>query len=149
MYQGLGQMLTIRLQHHQGCSETPKCAYVIYGQPLRGSISLHKNLIRTWGLNKRKAFQVIGKQSCCSVVYKYSSTVPGCSGLAVTSNKCYLTLTALSSLTQQHGPAEGHQWHQGGEQAAHGHREEAPQGGGPENRNQVAEWEGCIRSQVR
>ena len=21
------------LQHHQGCSETPKCAYVIYGQP--------------------------------------------------------------------------------------------------------------------
>ena len=35
MYQGLGQMLTIRLQHHQGCSETPKCAYVIYGQPPR------------------------------------------------------------------------------------------------------------------
>ena len=34
MYQGLGQMLTMRLQHHQGCSETPKCAYVIYGQPL-------------------------------------------------------------------------------------------------------------------
>ena len=34
MYQGLGQMLTIPLQHHQGCSETPKCAYVIYGQPL-------------------------------------------------------------------------------------------------------------------
>ena len=27
-------MLTMRLQHHQGCSETPKCAYVIYGQPL-------------------------------------------------------------------------------------------------------------------
>ena len=36
MYQGLGQMLTKRLRHHQGCSETPKCAYVIYGQPLRG-----------------------------------------------------------------------------------------------------------------
>ena len=35
MYQGLGQMLTKRLQHHQGCSETPKFAYVIYGQPLR------------------------------------------------------------------------------------------------------------------
>jgi len=34
MYQGLGQMLTKRLRHHQGCSETPKCAYVIYGQPL-------------------------------------------------------------------------------------------------------------------
>ena len=34
MYQGLGQMLTMCLQHHQGCSETPKCAYVIYGQPL-------------------------------------------------------------------------------------------------------------------
>ena len=34
MYQGLGQMLTMRLQHHQGCSETQKCAYVIYGQPL-------------------------------------------------------------------------------------------------------------------
>ena len=34
MYQGLGQMLTKRLPHHQGCSETPKCAYVIYGQPL-------------------------------------------------------------------------------------------------------------------
>ena len=33
-YQGLGQMLTKRLRHHQGCSETPKCAYVIYGQPL-------------------------------------------------------------------------------------------------------------------
>ena len=33
MYQGLGQMLTKRLRHHQGCSETPKCAYVIYGQP--------------------------------------------------------------------------------------------------------------------
>ena len=33
LYQGLGQMLTKRLQHHQGCSETPKCAYVIYGQP--------------------------------------------------------------------------------------------------------------------
>ena len=27
-------MLTKRLRHHQGCSETPKCAYVIYGQPL-------------------------------------------------------------------------------------------------------------------
>ena len=24
----------MRLQHHQGCSGTPKCAYVIYGQPL-------------------------------------------------------------------------------------------------------------------
>ena len=34
MYQGLGQMLTMCLQHHQGCPETPKCAYVIYGQPL-------------------------------------------------------------------------------------------------------------------
>ena len=34
MYQGLGQMLTMCLQHNQGCSETPKCAYVIYGQPL-------------------------------------------------------------------------------------------------------------------
>ena len=34
MYQGLGQMLTKRLRHHQGYSETPKCAYVIYGQPL-------------------------------------------------------------------------------------------------------------------
>ena len=34
MYQGLGQMLTKRLRHHQGCSETPKCAYVIHGQPL-------------------------------------------------------------------------------------------------------------------
>ena len=34
MCQGLEQLLTIRLQHHQGCSETPKCAYVIYGQPL-------------------------------------------------------------------------------------------------------------------
>ena len=34
MYQGLEQMLTICLQHHQGCSETSKCAYVIYGQPL-------------------------------------------------------------------------------------------------------------------
>ena len=34
MYQGLGQMLTKRLRHHQGCLETPKCAYVIYGQPL-------------------------------------------------------------------------------------------------------------------
>ena len=34
MYQGLGQMLTMCIQHHQGCSETPKCAYVIYGQPL-------------------------------------------------------------------------------------------------------------------
>ena len=34
MYQGLGQMLTMFLQHHQGFSETPKCAYVIYGQPL-------------------------------------------------------------------------------------------------------------------
>ena len=34
MYQGLGQMLTKRLRHHQGCSETPKCAYVIYGQIL-------------------------------------------------------------------------------------------------------------------
>ena len=34
MYQGLEQMRTICLQHHQGCSETPKCAYVIYGQPL-------------------------------------------------------------------------------------------------------------------
>ena len=34
MYQGLGQMLTMCLQHHQGCLETPKCAYVIYGQPL-------------------------------------------------------------------------------------------------------------------
>ena len=34
MYQGLGQMLTMCLQHHQGCSETPKYAYVIYGQPL-------------------------------------------------------------------------------------------------------------------
>ena len=34
MYQGLGQMLTKRLRHHQGCSETPKCAYVIYGQSL-------------------------------------------------------------------------------------------------------------------
>ena len=33
MYQGLGQMLTMCLQHHQGCSENPKCAYVIYGQP--------------------------------------------------------------------------------------------------------------------
>ena len=31
-------MLTIRLQHHQGCSETPKCAYVIYGQPLTRSL---------------------------------------------------------------------------------------------------------------
>ena len=38
VYQGLGQMLTKRLQHHQGCSETPKCAYVIYGQPL---IAIH------------------------------------------------------------------------------------------------------------
>ena len=27
-------MLTMCLPHHQGCSETPKCAYVIYGQPL-------------------------------------------------------------------------------------------------------------------
>ena len=34
MYQGLEKMLTICLQHHQGCSETPKCAYIIYGQPL-------------------------------------------------------------------------------------------------------------------
>ena len=34
MYQGLGQMLTMCLKHPQGCSETPKCAYVIYGQPL-------------------------------------------------------------------------------------------------------------------
>ena len=34
MYEGLGQMLTMCLQHHQGCSETLKCAYVIYGQPL-------------------------------------------------------------------------------------------------------------------
>ena len=34
MYQGLGQMLTKRLQHHQGCSEAQKYAYVIYGQPL-------------------------------------------------------------------------------------------------------------------
>ena len=39
MYQGLGQMLTMCLQHHQGCLETPKCAYVIYGQPLIGSIA--------------------------------------------------------------------------------------------------------------
>ena len=39
MYQGLGQMLTIRLQHHQGCSETPKCAYVIYGQPLTSCLN--------------------------------------------------------------------------------------------------------------
>ena len=36
MYQGLEQMLTICLQHYQGCSKTPKCAYVIYGQPLKG-----------------------------------------------------------------------------------------------------------------
>ena len=28
-------MLTMRLQHHQGCLETPKYAYVIYGQSLR------------------------------------------------------------------------------------------------------------------
>ena len=34
MYQGLGQMLTKCLQHHQGYPETPKSAYVIYGQPL-------------------------------------------------------------------------------------------------------------------
>ena len=30
----VGQMLTMCLQHHQGCLETPKCAYVIYGQHL-------------------------------------------------------------------------------------------------------------------
>ena len=43
MYQGLEQMLTIRLQHHQGCSETQKCAYVIYGQPL-----IIFNIYDTW-----------------------------------------------------------------------------------------------------
>ena len=40
MYQGLGQMLTMRLQHHQGCSEVPKCAYVIYGQPLNSVLNV-------------------------------------------------------------------------------------------------------------
>ena len=39
MYQGLGQMLTKCLQHHQGCSKTPKCAYVIYGQPLMNDVN--------------------------------------------------------------------------------------------------------------
>ena len=28
-------LATYTLQHHQGCLGTPKCAYVIYGQPLR------------------------------------------------------------------------------------------------------------------
>ena len=37
MYQGLGQMLTMCLPHNQGCLETPKCAYIIYGQPLISS----------------------------------------------------------------------------------------------------------------
>ena len=37
IYQGLGQMLTKCLRHHQGCSETLKFAYVIYGQPLTSS----------------------------------------------------------------------------------------------------------------
>ena len=44
MYQGLGQMLTMCLQHHQGCSETPKCAYVIYGQPLK-AINTHRSVL--------------------------------------------------------------------------------------------------------
>ena len=35
MYQGLGQMLTKCLQHHQGCPETPKSADVICERPLR------------------------------------------------------------------------------------------------------------------
>ena len=34
MYQGLGQMLTKCLQHHQGCPETPKSADVICERPL-------------------------------------------------------------------------------------------------------------------
>ena len=34
MYQGLGQMLTKCLQHHQGCPETPKSADVICEWPL-------------------------------------------------------------------------------------------------------------------
>ena len=44
MYQGLGQMLTMCLQHHQGCSDTPKCAYVIYGQPLTLNDKLHSSM---------------------------------------------------------------------------------------------------------
>ena len=34
MYQGLGQMLTKCLQHHQGYPETPKSADVICERPL-------------------------------------------------------------------------------------------------------------------
>ena len=50
MYQGLGQMLTMCLQHHQGCSEAPKCAYVIYGQPLMPLI-MHRCVCNTDGCN--------------------------------------------------------------------------------------------------
>ena len=46
MYQGLGQMLTKCLQHHQGCPETPKSADVICERPLR---SFQKYRCPSWG----------------------------------------------------------------------------------------------------
>ena len=43
MYQGLGQMLTKCLQHHQGCPDTPKSADVICERP-RTTQTLHCKL---------------------------------------------------------------------------------------------------------
>ena len=65
MYQGLGQMLTMCLQHHQGCSDTPKCAYVIYGQPLMGEWRVGAH----WALGRGAAADTGSTNHSANVLY--------------------------------------------------------------------------------
>ena len=95
MYQGLGQMLTKCLQHHQGCPETPKSADVICEQPLIRVETNDQEVSTEPNLSRKKTLSSIASTAAMVLI----SSTPGpllASSASSSSSKTASVRTATS-----------------------------------------------------